>query len=580
MNHDPIAYSWAVGFLTWGVVVGVIFANALLLSVLASFVTSSVAAAEEAGKRTGVLKSLSYVLFSPKRLFKSIFIDAWFKPTGGGKIFLSGLWAGIKDLVGMSPKRIWAIAVLVFRESVRRKTLLVMVVFATLFLFAGWFLSDPAKSDLLRIPIYVSFVLTAISWLILPAVFLLACWGLPDDIKARSLHTIVTKPARRSEVLTGRILGVTLVGTLIVAALSGVSYIWLTRALPSLRTMTTRVPILGQLAFRDRQGNDKDENGNPIKAGINVGDINQFRSFIEGNTGACAIWDFKGVTPNVLSSDGKLVVEGKFQAFRTHKGNMRQNVRYQLALVNPDTNQRVFDRQRQIQEFRDTIVSLDTSLLDEENKPVEVMKDLVNNGRLRIEVYCRSGGQFLGMARPDLFIRARDTSFAASFFKAVSAIWLMMVLIIVFAVTVSTSVKGPVTAFLTGVIIVLGIFGRSFMLDLVSKDALGEAKWKGGGMFESVYRIVKHMNPQVELDKGPLRTTFEILDYPFAHFAANSRAVIPDFDCFQMAKYVAKGFDVPWDSGLLPAIMHTLSFLIPCIILGCFILRARELESK
>lgn len=573
MNHDPIPYSWLEGFQTWGIVVGSIFGAALLLSIAASFVTSTVAAAETAGKSTGVFRSLLMVLLSPKKLFRSIFYDAWFTPTGGGQLFLNGLWGGVKDLLFMSPKRIWAIAVLVFRESVRRKTLLVMVVFAICFLFAGWFLSNPAQTDLLRVPIYVSFVLTAISWLILPAVFLLACWGLPDDIKARSLHTIVTKPARRSEVLTGRILGVTLVGTLIVACMSGVGYIWLTRAIPTVRTMTTRVPILGSIKFKDRKGE-------PAEAGVNVGDINQFRSFIEGNTGACAIWTFKGVSPQVLNSDGNLVMEGKFQAFRTHKGNMRENVSYQLAFVNPETKQRAFDRQRQVQEFRDTIAALPTSMLDEENKPVDIMKDLVHNGELVVEVYCRSTGQFLGMARPDLFIRARDTSFAVSFFKAVATIWLMMVLIIVFAVTVSTAVKGPVASFLTGVIIVLGVFGRKFMLEIVETDAEGKLKWQGGGMFESVYRIITHMNPMVELPGGFWTNVVKVVDYPFTQFAARSRAVIPDFDTFQMAKFVAKGYDVPWDSGLLPALMHTLSFLVPCIVLGCFILRSRELESK
>jgi ABC-type transport system involved in multi-copper enzyme maturation permease subunit len=573
MNHDPSPYSWLQGFQTWGIVVGAIFGSALLLSVLFSFLTSSISAAENAGKKSGFWKNLLVVMLSPSRLFRSLFYDAWFLPTGGGYMFLSGLWGGIQDLIFMSPKRIWAIAILVFREAVRRKTPYVLVVFGICFLFAGWFLSNPAQTDLLRIPIYVSFVLTAISWLILPAVFLLACWGLPDDIKARSLHTIVTKPARRSEILTGRILGVTLIGTAIVVCMSVVGYIWLTRAIPSVSTMTTRVPILGNIKFKDRQGKDAEK-------GVNVGDINQFRSFIEGNTGACAYWHYEGVAPRVLDRDGKLVVEGKFQAFRTHKGDMRSNVRYQLALVNPETKQRVFDRQRHVQEFRDTIVHLETSLLDEENKPVDLMKDIVHDGKLIIEVYCRSGGQFLGMARPDLFIRAADTSFAASFFKAVFTIWLMMVLIIVFAVTVSTAVKGPVAAFLTGVIIVLGVFGRKFMLDLVSVDDAGEQKWKGGGMFESVYRIITHMNPTIDLDPGFWRDLVKAVDYPFTLFATRSRSVIPDFQCFQMSEYVAKGYDVPWDSGILPALMHTLSFLVPCIVLGCFILRSRELESK
>jgi hypothetical protein len=56
--------------------------------------------------------------------------------------------------------------------------------------------------------------------------------------------------------------------------------------------------------------------------------------------------------------------------------------------------------------------------------------------------------------------------------------------------------------------------------------------------------------------------------------------VIPDFTYFDMTPYVANGFDVPWDASLLPSILTTIGFLIPCIILGYFSLQVRELEAK
>ena len=86
---------------------------------------------------------------------------------------------------------------LTFTEAVRRKALLVFVVFAALFMFAGWFLTGATARPDMQVKVYVSFVLTAIGWLLLPVALLLACWVLPEDIKARSLHTVVTKPARR-----------------------------------------------------------------------------------------------------------------------------------------------------------------------------------------------------------------------------------------------------------------------------------------------------------------------------------------------------------------------------------------------
>ena len=59
--------------------------------------------------------------------------------------------------------------------------------------------------------------------------------------------------------------------------------------------------------------------------------------------------------------------------------------------------------------------------------------------------------------------------------------------------------------------------------------------------------------------------------------------VIPNFNYYDSTKYVANGFDVPWntiDAALLPGIATTVGYLIPCIVLGYFSLQVRELEAK
>ena len=121
----------------------------------------------------------------------------------------------LQDVISISPRRVFALAQLTFREAIRRKALLVFVVFAILFMFAGWFLSASSLAPEFQVKVYVTFVLRAISWLLLPVVLLLSCWGLPEDIKQRSLHTVVTKPARRLEVVLGRMLGFATVGTIV-----------------------------------------------------------------------------------------------------------------------------------------------------------------------------------------------------------------------------------------------------------------------------------------------------------------------------------------------------------------------------
>ena len=96
-------------------------------------------------------------------------------------------------------------------------------------MFASWFLTSDSHRPGLQMKVYVTFVLTAVSWLVLPVILLLSCWGLPEDIRLRSLHTVVTKPVRRNEVVLGRILGFSAVGTLILAVMSVVGFIWIQR---------------------------------------------------------------------------------------------------------------------------------------------------------------------------------------------------------------------------------------------------------------------------------------------------------------------------------------------------------------
>ncbi|HEX6986171.1 MAG TPA: hypothetical protein VF170_12395, partial [Planctomycetaceae bacterium] len=120
---------------------------------------------------------------------------------GGVKRALAGLGRGLIDLARVSPGRVYAISQLTFREALRRKALLVFVVFALLFMFAGWFLVDSEQRPNELVEVLVAFVLTTISFLVLPVALLLSCWGIPEDIRRRSLHTVVTKPVRRSEVV-------------------------------------------------------------------------------------------------------------------------------------------------------------------------------------------------------------------------------------------------------------------------------------------------------------------------------------------------------------------------------------------
>ena len=546
---------------------------------------------------------------------------------------------GLSDFLLVSPRRVWALTMLTFRESVRRKVLLVFVLFAMLFMFAGWFLSGEVSQQGAKI--HISFVLTAISWIVLPVALLLSCWGLPEDIRLRSLHTVVTKPARRSEIVLGRMFGFAMVGSVIVAVMSVVGYVWMQRQSPYLVSgvdefvqdgesvkrvqfanplvipqdklevkvdgkanlvesaqdlksklpdvyrlyvdalnqaqedvLACRVPVHGALIFLDSEGKKTSK-------GLNTGDIWEFRSYIAGNSKQAAIWDFDGINQEQLGDTLRL--EARFETFRTHKGKIDEKLRAKFILVNPDSGLRVPLDSFAVNEYHDgdnvTEVKRKIQYFDEttaEEKSADLYDELVVDGKLRVEVRCLDSGQFLGMARPDLFVRAPDRKFASGFFKACFCIWLSMLVVVMLGVTGSCFLKGPVATLLTLVFLILGQGLAMNFLEKVTGD-----KWKGGGILESSVKIVKQHSLTAPLEESQTTTVIKKIDQVGSKGLFLLRWVLPDFRHYSEAStWVENGFDVQFMSTILACIATTLGYFLPCFSIGYFSLLIRELESK
>ena len=206
----------------------------------------------------------------------------------------------------------------------------------------------------------------------------------------------------------------------------------------------------------------------------------------------------------------------------------------------------------------------------------DIFDDLTVNDYLRVEVACLNDQMFIGMARADLFLRLPDRSFLAGFSKALLNIGLMLSLVIVLGVTASCVVKGPVSFFFTLTIFVIGQFFHQLMLKIVAGSQ------EGGGMVESAMLIFQHRNPSVGIDANEgTEAVVKGLDWGVNGILKIASNIIPDFSTFSEASaYIENGFDVPWSTSVLPAIMTFVGFLIPCVIIGAACLKFRELEAK
>ncbi|MFM8282325.1 MAG: ABC transporter permease [Planctomycetaceae bacterium] len=148
-------------------------------------------------------------------------------PLVAGDRVYRGVIGGIADLVRMSPRRIWALARLAIQESVRRNVLVVLALFALIVLFAGWFL-DPTSVNPGKL--YLGFILAATNLLVCLVTLILSVFSLPADFKAKAIQTVTTKPVRTGEIVLGRMLGFSLVGTALLAVMGLVGWGFVVRS--------------------------------------------------------------------------------------------------------------------------------------------------------------------------------------------------------------------------------------------------------------------------------------------------------------------------------------------------------------
>jgi ABC-type Na+ efflux pump permease subunit len=131
-----------------------------------------------------------------------------------------------RNLSRLRLRRIWALAKLSFKEAVRRRVLWAFAALILVVLFASWFL-DYKPEDQVRN--YVRVTYWAMAPLLLLAAGLLASFSIPDDLKRQTMHTIITKPVERFEIVLGRCLGYVMLMSLVLFGLTAAGLVYVAR---------------------------------------------------------------------------------------------------------------------------------------------------------------------------------------------------------------------------------------------------------------------------------------------------------------------------------------------------------------
>ena len=559
-------------------------------------------------------------------------------PLAAGDLVYRGVLTGLADLAGMSPRRIWALARLAIQESLRRNVLVALALFLLIVLFAGWFL-DPKSVNPGKL--YLGFILGATNLLVCMVTLVLSVFSLPADIKAKAIQTVTTKPVRTGEIVLGRILGFSIVGTVLLVIMGLIGWGFVVRSVSHGHTVavedTIELKDVGGTVtgFEGRSSLDRghrhrieldaagngwtdnvqghrhavrrsgdgyaigaaegllearrplrgslrflDREGRPSTKGISVGSEWTYRQYIEGGSLAAAIWKFEGISEREYSNG--LPLEMIVRVFRTYKGSIEKGIKGSVRVRNPASGLQSDPFYFTAREFTiDSLLiprKLASTSTDGGTRQVDLFQDIVADGRVEVILQCLEPAQYYGVAQADFYLRAGDGSFALNYAKSCLGILFSMLLVTAMGVMFSTFLGGPLALFATLAVVMVGQF-REFIQRLFESQVTGDSSIvPGGGPIESLYRIVTQESITVELAPSPAVQIMKTFDTFLLAPMRLLAGIFPSLSSLGTSDFVAGGFDIPFDL-VAEHGMETIGYLLAFFIAGAFCLRAREVAS-
>jgi ABC-type transport system involved in multi-copper enzyme maturation permease subunit len=535
-------------------------------------------------------------------------------------LFFGGLFALIPFLlpfalesVRMRIRRIYALAKLSFKEAVRRRVLYVLGMFLIFCLFASWFLTSKSE-DQVRTYVQVMALLTTI--LLLFSSVLLASFSIPADIKQQTIHTIVTKPVERFEVVLGRFFGFLALMTLVLVIMTTVSlYLILQGVTPeaAFESLKARVPLRADLRF---------ENTESDRFAVNVGREWDYRSYItapnpdQKDRAQTARWDFATLDRSLGARD-KVRGEYTFDIYRTTTGIEGQDVTCKFRFKTwryREGNDKIFvselgaskadpikhgDLAEKLGYYEITglpVTDYHTQTFDvpaglfrnalesDPERLAEIRARAQETGKappalLEVRVTCESLTQYVGMNKNDLYFRLDEEGgweklqFSLNYFKAAFGLWLRLALLIGVAVVASTYLSGVITLLLTLLLYIGGV-----CKDSIREVALGINQ--GGGPVEAMVRISRRelTGPSMRESEATTEQLVSAFDEGFRGMMRVVLHAIPDVDRFDLTKYVAEGFDVSIEQMVLSFLLLA-AYLLPWALIGYYLMKSREVAN-
>jgi len=469
---------------------------------------------------------------------------------------------------------------------------------------------------------YVEIVFRTMTPLLLLSAALVSAFSIPNDIKQQTIHTVVTKPVERFEIVLGRFLGYTGLLSLLLLIMTTLSLFYVlrdvNRTLPRRRSRHGSQSMARSI-FERVEGEYTDDEQILETKGVNVGKEWDYYSYVPGQDERnvresimYGVWTFNDL-PSSLANTRVVRCEFGFDIYRENKGAENRGVLCSIFFqtrnyLKRKANQQNYQKERttnganiELAPDIDNPISEKFGFFEVHGKKVEnnhtqhvdipagVIKNALSPPAegvspsaplLQVRVRCDSPGQMLGMARYALYFRGdgpsdegRHPRFAMNFFKASLGLWMRLVMIIGVAVAVSTELGG-IISFLCVMLLYLGGVARPFIKDVADRATVG------GGPTEAALRLFSRHHLNAPLEDTTLSRVVKGSDEVFAWFMRVMLDVFPDVDSFSFTDRAATGFSIGvGGEDLFPAFLLLLGYLLPWGLIAFYLLRSREIAG-
>jgi len=561
-------------------------------------------------------------------------------PLKAGDITYHVIVNGLVELARTSPRRVWALARLAVKESLRRRVVVALAIFFLILLFAAWFLKtgyqEPGK-------LYLSFVLTATTYLILLISLLISTLSLPAEFSSKTIYTLVTKPVRAGDIVLGRILGFTIVGTILLAIMAVCSYAFVVRSLyhtheidmvslenivdaegnvigkkgrttldqyhrheveidadgygtalstnghtheimPVERNGQTVYRLSGPEGFMRARVPEYgklrflDRKGVEVARGISVGNEWTYRSFIDGGTSAAAIWTFDGVNKSMLVTDP---ADGSQYLPLELIVRVFRTYKGNIEVGIQGSIQLRNPDDPTIKSNEDPFIAKDASV-NEFNIPTK----LYDVNQQPIDLF---GDLVTKDGRLEVVVQCLDPSQYFGFAQPDcyirlpdgSPLWnfckCQVGIWIQMVLVIAIGVTcSTIVNGPVAMMFTLAYITLGFFKAFFLKVALGQQV--GGGPAESLVRLVTQKNMVVRLEDTFGTQLTKSLDLVFQFIMWCFGQVLPDFRSFSTVDFVAYGFNIPMNL-LAENLTVGLAFVLVLFVVGYFFLRTREIAK-